>query len=48
MFGEDYGLRVYSVEGQGTDVCILLPKMTKEEIDAKRISEDPEWNKEGR
>ena len=47
LFGEDYGLHVYSVESQGTDVRILLPKMTKEEIDAERVSEDPGWDQEG-
>lgn len=48
LCGEDYGLRVYSVEGYGTDVRVLFPKMTKDDVDEKRISENPEWNQEGR
>lgn len=48
LFGEDYGLRVYSVEGHGTDVRVLLPKMTKDDIDEKRISEDQKRDQKGR
>lgn len=44
LCGEDYGLRIYSVEGHGTDVRVLLPKITRDDIDEKRISADPEWN----
>lgn len=40
LCGEDYGLRIYSVEGHGTDVQVLFPKMTKDDVDEKRIPED--------
>ena len=44
LFGEDYGLRLYSVAGHGTDVRVLLPKVTKDTVYEKRIPEDCEWN----
>jgi len=47
LCGEDYGLRVYSVEGHGTDVRVLFPKMTRDDIDETRIPENYEWDQEG-
>ena len=40
LFGEDYGIRLYSVKGCGTDVRVLLPKVTKDNINEKRIPEN--------
>lgn len=40
LFGEDYGVRLYSVKGCGTDVRVLLPKVTKDNINEKRIPEN--------
>lgn len=30
LFGEEYGMHVYSTEGVGTDVCITLPAITSD------------------
>ena len=31
IFGEDYGLRIFSVEGIGTECCVTLPLLFQEE-----------------
>ena len=31
VFGEDYGLRIFSAEGVGTECCVTLPLMFQEE-----------------
>ena len=31
MFGEDYGLRIYSAAGIGTECCITLPLLSQED-----------------
>ena len=31
MFGEDYGLHIFSAEGVGTECCVTLPLLTREE-----------------
>ena len=38
IFGETYGLRLFSVLGAGTDVRVLLPGILKESINEERIS----------
>lgn len=40
LFGEEYGIRLYSVKNCGTDVRVLLPKVTKDNINEKRIPEN--------
>ena len=40
LFGQDYGIRLYSVKGCGTDARVLLPKVTKDNINEKRIPEN--------
>ena len=30
LFGEEYGIHVYSIQGLGTDVCITLPRIMDE------------------
>ena len=40
LFGEDYGVRLYSVKGCGTDVRVLLPRLTKDNINEKRTPEN--------
>ena len=44
LFGKDYGLRLYSVKGCGTDVRVLLPRVTKDNINEKRIPENRKWD----
>ena len=36
-FGEQYGVKVESVEDQGTKVCISLPVLHEEELDDEKI-----------
>ena len=31
MFGENYGLRIFSAEGIGTECCVTLPLLFQEE-----------------
>lgn len=40
LFGEDYGLHVFSEPGVGTDVRIRIPIVKKESLDERRISEN--------
>lgn len=35
LFGEDYGVHVYSVEGIGTDVKVMLPKLKRGEYEER-------------
>lgn len=37
LFGEDYGIHVYSVESMGTDIMITLPKLRKGEYEEGTI-----------
>lgn len=37
LFGEDYGLRAYSMQGAGTDIHIVLPKISRETSDEERL-----------
>lgn len=39
LFGEDYGVHVYSVEQMGTDVMITLPKLRKGEYEEGTIAD---------
>ncbi len=40
LFGDDYGIRLYSTLGAGTTARVLLPNVLREDIDEKRILED--------
>ena len=39
LFGENYGVHVYSVEEIGTDVKVMLPRLKRGEYE-ERITED--------
>ena len=39
LFGDDFGLRIYSVIGKGTTARFLLPAVLREDINEKRILE---------
>ncbi|MEA5058747.1 MAG: sensor histidine kinase [Clostridia bacterium] len=38
LFGEEYGIYIYSVEGEGTDVRVTLPR-TLDDQEARRVAE---------
>lgn len=40
LFGEDYGLRIYSLPGTGTDVTVRLPKIYRDTLNEERITAD--------
>ena len=32
LFGDGYGMKIYSMEQMGTEVCLFLPRITREEV----------------
>ena len=39
LFGENYGIHIYSVEGAGTDIKVILPKIQRGDYEERTIAD---------